>query len=110
MPEDLDKRMWRQIKGAFGVKKIIYCAGDTDLQLALQSIPEGMDRVFLEPKGLRSITEMPSGDCCFITGNTAMSNMRYAKPNETYYILTPNETDLYPHNAAAIALAVRYGQ
>ena len=105
MPEDLDKRIWRQIAGAFGVKKTIYCDGETQFKEALEQIPDGMQRVFLEPRGAQSIRYLPDGDICIITGNTQMHNLKYADPLETYRISTPNNTDFYPHNAAAVALA-----
>ena len=67
------------------------------------------DLVFLEPKGKKTMTELPKGDVTLVLGNTSRSNFKYANENETYRI-EPEGLCLYGTNAASIALAYYYGQ
>ena len=78
------------------------------MEEALESC-EG-ERVFLEPTGYNTMHEIPQGDVVLILGNSAMSNIEHANVNETFKIFSPQATHLYGSNAAAIALAIRYGQ
>lgn len=125
MKPELEWRMWRQLKGAFGVDRLIFTprlpkmdgytfAQADDMGEALQLAGDGM-RIFLEPSGYNSMDkwgpmQRDKVDPIFILGNTESDNMQYAKVNETYKIYTPNTTVLYGINAAAIALAYWYGQ
>jgi hypothetical protein len=60
---------------------------------------------------MNRVSEMPkNGTVALILGNTAEDNTKYATADEAYRITTPTKTSLYGSNAAAIALAVRYGQ
>jgi hypothetical protein len=71
------------------------------------------ERVFLEPRGQLPVTAIPDGDIVLVLGNTAENNLAYAAAAETYSIATEgteNHNHLYGVNAAAIALAIRYGQ
>lgn len=125
MEPELEWRMWRQLKGAFGVDRLIFTprlhkmdgytfAQADDMEEALQLAGDGM-RIFLEPSGYNSMADWApmqreKVDPIFILGSTESDNMQYAKVNETYKIFTPNTTVLYGINAAAIALAYWYGQ
>ncbi|MDH3194769.1 MAG: hypothetical protein OEL78_00500 [Hyphomicrobiales bacterium] len=65
-------------------------------------------RVFLEPKGTKTLKQLPKRDMILVLGNTETGNAEHAKPSEMYGIKSVGETDLYGVNAAAIALAVRH--
>jgi len=106
MPKDLDKRIWRQLRGAFGVQQLIFVEDDDELLEAISKFPKE-SLVWLEPKGKHSIKELPDGDMTLVLGNTQCSNMQFADPDQTYKIDTPNPTDFYGVNAAAIALAFK---
>jgi hypothetical protein len=125
MPWELEWRMWRQLKGAFTLQpadmRFIFvptmhkAEGYTFDQA--KDIPEALDmagdgaRVFLEPTGYNSLHDLePSDHMIYVLGNTQQGNIQHAQVNETYQIYTPGKADLYGINAAAIALAIGYGQ
>jgi hypothetical protein len=112
MPAELEIRMWKQLKGAFAIKRIVMvpkldvpCPFDQydSMEEALETC-EG-ELVFLEPGGFNSITEIPVGEIVLVLGNTQMGNMKLTSAAESYAISTPRPTDLYGINAAAIALS-----
>ena len=114
-------QLWRQISGAFLVQRIIYTGiapGMEAYQLeqyatieeALDVTVNDGDRVFLEPTGTKGLLDIPTGDIVLITGNTNKNNLAHAQAGETYKIKSPQRTVLYPTEAVAIALAIRYGQ
>lgn len=119
MDPSVEWRMWRQIRGAFKINRFVFTptsragAGHNDtfptMEAALQAC-QG-NRVFLEPKGERTLAELPprDEDVVFVLGNTGRSNAKYAAPGETYRIWTPGTSDLYGINAAAIALSYWWG-
>jgi exoribonuclease R len=115
-------QLWRQLRGAFKISRFVFVPVmdymedykidqfDT-MEEALASC-EG-ERAFLEPTGYKTMGELPQGDIVLICGNTAEHNMEHANVDETYQIHTEGSTahnHLYGSNAAAIALAIRYGQ
>lgn len=117
MEPELEWRMWRQLRGAFHIDRLMfvpvipsmegYTFEQYDTVDEALAHAEGM-RVFLEPKGQRSIFHMPKhSTITLVCGNTQQHNLGSAQLNETYRIPTPGSTDLYGINAAAIALAVR---
>lgn len=116
MHPKIEWRMWRQLKGAFNIYRFAMTpiAGFERHRLdQYETFEEALDscegeRVFLEPTGHKSICDIPKGNIVLILGNTTNSNMEYAQRNQTYSIATPNRTDMYGMNAAAIALAYRY--
>lgn len=119
MPFDVEWRMWRQLRGAFEINEFIFIGETHDgytfrqaptMTDALALLPEGCQRVFLEPSGYNSVSDIPSGDIALILGNTDRSNIEHAQVNETYRIHSPKATSLYGRDCAAIALAYRYGQ
>jgi len=120
MPPEVEWQLWRQLRGAFRVNRLIFTPVNPEMvnygfdqfntmDEALEAAGTG-DRVFLEPTGYKGMYDIPQGDIVLITGNTNHSNMEYANVNETYKVASPQRTHLYPSEAAAIALAVRYGQ
>lgn len=119
MPAPVEWQMWRQLKGAFKIDRFIfvptndkmegYAFDQADTVEDALKATQG-ERVFLEPTGYKSVTEIPQGDIVLVVGNTAMHNMMHAQVNETYRIDTPQASHLYGINAAAIALAIRHGQ
>lgn len=112
LPPDVEAKIWRQIKGAFRIQKLIAVPGDFDTMRQALDAVQG-ERVFLEPSGERTVAWIPEGDIVLVIGNTAENNLAYAAADETYRIATEGTADhnhLYGSNAAAIALAIRYGQ
>jgi len=124
MPPEVEWQLWRQLKGSFKVDNFIftpvvesmdnYAFMQCDnMMTALLSAGPGT-RVFLEPTGYNPVSAIPQDeDIVIVVGNTAMNNMEHARVNETYSISTeagPTKAHLYGCNAAAIALAVRWGQ
>lgn len=112
-------QLWRQLKGAFLVNKIIFTGIAPDMEAyqleQYATMEEALavavgDRVFLEPTGIKGLLDIPTGDIVLITGNTGQNNLAHAQAVETYKIASPASTHLYPTEAAAIALATRYGQ
>lgn len=125
MPELTEWQMWRQLRGAFRIDRLIFVPKvykmegyifeqANTMEEALDMLPSDTPRCFLEPTGYNSLADLPSGDdIAFILGNTSKHNMEHAEVHETYSIATPagpNKAHLYGINAAAIALAIRYGQ
>jgi len=121
MPEQLEWRMWRQLRG-FGIGRFVFTPIAPELsqvaieqyetmEEALAAVPEG-NRVFLEPTGYNTMYDLPdrNEDVVFILGNTQRSNMEHANVNETYRISAPMNADMYPTSAASIALAYWHGQ
>lgn len=120
MPADMEWRMWRQLKGAFSIDRFVF----SDIQEGVDRYPleqfatmeEALAtctgaRIFLEPSVPKGMSDIPlTGDIVLVLGNTAMGNSDLALPEECYAISTPNPTDMYGINAAAIALAYRVGQ
>jgi hypothetical protein len=119
MPADVEYQMWRQLKGAYGIDRLIFTPVvetafnveqyDNMMTCLLKADAEA-SRVFLEPSGYNPVGDIPQGDITLILGNTAMSNMEHAQVNETYSIASPASAHLYGISAASIALAIRYGQ
>lgn len=117
MPADIEWQLWRQLKGAFGIGQFNMVPVIPDFDRGNQvrqyaTIEEALEnaqgaRVFLEPTGEKSVSEIPTGDIVLVLGDTFTSNMSLAGDGETYRINTPGKTVLYGCNAAAIALAAR---
>ena len=118
----LEWKMWRQLRGAYEIDRLIFVPripsmdgytfdqADT-IEEALAVLPGDCQRVFLEPTGYNSVDAIPkTGHIALILGNTAQHNMMHAQVNETYRIHSPGSAHLYGINAAAIALALEYGQ
>lgn len=124
MPVELEWRMWRQLRGAYHIDRFKFVPVKPELgnvaidqydtmEEALDSLPDSVHRVFLEPSGYNGMYDLPHGDVALILGNSSRSNIEYAQVNETYAIKTEGGTQhnhLYGINAAAIALAFEYGQ
>lgn len=112
IPPEVEAKIWRQLKGAFRINKLIRVPGDFDTMEEALATTTG-DRAFLEPSGLKSVVDLPQDDIVLVVGNTAEDNVQYAAAKETYRIETEGTIDhnhLYGSDAAAIALAIRYGQ
>jgi hypothetical protein len=103
MPKAVERQMWRQLKGAFRVKRLTFVESEDEMGAALRK-SEG-HRVFLEPSGRRSVKEIPQGDIVLVLGNSAMNNLAFAYPEQTYRIdCVSQPTHLYGICAASIAL------
>lgn len=111
----LEYKMYRQLKGAFRIDRLIFVPVMPDVDKEqYDSVDSALaacsgQRVFLEPTGQKAVRDIPEGDVIIVVGNTQMHNLRIAQPEETYRIATPTTTDIYGVNAVAIALAVRHG-
>ena len=119
MPVETEWQLWRQLRGAFGIKRFHMVPVIEDFHRGgvhqFDTIEDALEaaegeRAFLEPTGYQDLGQLPQDDIVLILGNTATNNMEHAKVNETYKIFSPKATHLYGSNAAAIALAIRYGQ
>ena len=114
--------MWRQLRGAYEIDRLIfvprfpsmdgYTFDQADsMEEALRVLPGDCHRVFLEPTGKKNISEIPrTGHIALILGDTNSHNLMHADEDETYHIASPGSADLYGINAAAIALAIEFGQ
>jgi hypothetical protein len=112
-------QLWRQLRGAFFIDRLIFSPIKSEMEPyhidQFASMTEALEaavgqRVFLEPTGSKGMFDIPDGDIVLIFGNTTSDNLAYANADETYKIKSPQRTVLYPSEAAAIALAIRYGQ
>jgi tRNA(Leu) C34 or U34 (ribose-2'-O)-methylase TrmL len=114
--------MWRQLKN-FGINRFVFVPKVPELsnvnieqydtmKEALEATKEAGRRVFLEPNGKKTMKDLPARheDIVLIMGNTFLSNEEFADDNEMYRISGPMKVDMYPTNAAAIALAYWFGQ
>lgn len=120
MEPELEWRMWRQLRGGFEIDRFIFTPIVPEFSnVAIEqyaTIEECLEaagpdnRAFLEITGYNALHSLPQGDVTLILGNTSNNNIEHALVAETYAIATPVRGDLYGINAAAIALAVRYGQ
>ena len=119
MPPETEWQLWRQLRGAFKVKRFVFVPRVPEMDNysfdQFDSMEEALEsckgeRVFLEPTGYQPVLAIPTDDIVLILGNSAMSNMEHAKLDEHYKIFSDANTHLYGSNAAAIALALRYGQ
>ena len=119
MPPEVELTLWRKLRGAFKIKRMIFTPVLPELAAfnieQYATMEEALDvavgeRAFLEPTGYKSMHELPQGDITLIFGNANMDNMAHANVNETFSIKTDGRTHLYGCEAAAIALAIRYGQ
>lgn len=110
MPRELEHRMWRQLRGAFDFRELIFVEDHEQMAEALFRTGD-TEKVFLEPLGHKTLSDMPKvDDIVFVLGNTDWHNLKFVNPEDAYRIVTPKPTDLYGINAAAIALAYRAGQ
>lgn len=119
MPPEVEWQLWRQLRGAFEIDRLVFVPERPEMKAyhvdQYSTMEEALastvgQRVFLEPTGTKGMHDIPEGDIVLITGNTDNDNLQFAKEDETYKIKSPRRTHLYPSEAAAIALAVRYGQ
>ena len=93
MPAIVEYQLWRQLKGAFEINRIIFtpiALGMEDYHLEQYAtmdealaVAEG-ERVFLEPTGYKGMLDIPQNDIVLITGNTNHSNIEYANVDETW--------------------------
>ena len=120
MSPQLEWRMWRQLRGAFGVQKFIFTPIVPEMLTVnvgqFQTMEEALDHcsgklLFLEPTGEKTVAsiERSDEDITFVLGNTEHNNLEFSDRGEIIRI-NSRGTDLYGINAAAIALAYWYGQ
>lgn len=119
LPSEYEFKMWRQLK-AFGITRFIFTPILLDngieeyatMSECLDALSPEVSRCFLEPTGIKGMKEFSEvrGPIALILGSTTNSNMSLARLEETYRINEPTKSEMYPVSAAAIALAIRYGQ
>lgn len=108
MPREVDRQMWRQLKGAMGVQRLVMVDTEEDIKRAIDFAHGQL--VFLEPTGMHTVDEIPRGDIVLVLGNTAMNNLAYARREETFRVECVSQpTHLYGICAAAIALEKYHG-
>jgi hypothetical protein len=118
---DVESFIYRQVCEAYGVDRIIFAPERDDLtrlrveqfatvEAALATTTG--QRVFLEPEGSKTLSDIPEGDIVLITGNTGNSNAHLANEGECYRFKMLNEDHkgIFGVSAVAIALAHRFGQ
>ncbi len=117
MDPALEWQMWRQLRGAFKIDRLVFTPVQPELNVGSQydTMEEALAscqgiRIFLEPTGGNDLSAIPYGDIVLVLGNTGEDNLKQSQPHERFQIATPGDTCLYGINAAAIALAYRYGQ
>ena len=118
---ELEMRMLRQIKGAYGINRILMSPVMESMKTRSNveqfgTIEEALETcegtiVFLEHTGTTSLSKLPDvEDITFVTGNAYHSNMHLVGDRISCKINSPKPTDMFAVNAIAIALACRYGQ
>lgn len=108
MPPEVDRQIWRQLKGAFAVQRLVMVESDEEMKHAI-ALAHGQ-LVFLEPTGTHTVDEIPAGDVVLVLGNSAMNNLAFAQDFQTYRIdCVSQPTHLYGVCAAAIALEKIHG-
>jgi len=127
MSPELEWRMWKQLRGAFGINSfimtpVVHEFKTTARMQQFDTMEEVLEnckgqRVFLEQKGDLKLSSVKwnnllnDGDICIILGNTQMGNSHLVtKSDFNVRIDYESNTDLYGINAAAIALAYMVGQ
>lgn len=122
MPATVEWQMWRQIRGAFKVQRMVFVPVLKEMknfhveqyetmEEALASCPG--PKTFLEPKGEFGLSVLlpERDDLILVLGNTDMGNAHLVgAEDESVKISTPQRTHLYGVSAAAIALAYRVEQ
>jgi len=118
---DVESFIYRQVCEAYGVDRIIFAPERNDLTRkrveqfatveAALATTQGQ-KIFLEPEGSKTLSDIPEGDIVLITGNTANSNAHLAKDSECYRfkMLNENHKGVFGVSAISIALAHRFGQ
>jgi hypothetical protein len=118
---ELELSMWRQLKGAFkqgdssGFQLVLVPILDEMRNRSVvqcETIDEALQYAqgpvcFLEPTGKKNMVDLaalPGVDLTIVLGNACRSNINLAG-DRAYRIDTPQPTDLYGINAAAIALS-----
>ncbi len=118
----LEWRMWRQLRGAFSIDRFVFVPKLPEMSTfsfdQFDDMQEALDtctgvKVFLEQGGdhtLHDLANLEDEDVVLILGNTEFGNSDYIKSEDLSVSIKSDNTDLYGINAAAIALAYRYGQ
>lgn len=115
---DAEHQLWHQLRN-FGIDRLVF-VGEIDSKVAYdqyETMAEALDtvtgnRVFMESSGDKTMSDLPprEEDVVFIFGRTNQNNLSHAQEGETYRIKEPTVTDMYQTCAAAIVLALWYGQ
>lgn len=115
LPAETEWRMWRQLRGAFGIDAFNATPVVPDMTGVnigqFPTMQECLDasagrRVFFEPDGPHSFTDIPAGgDLVLVFGNTLEGNKTLIRPEDlSVQIPSARPVDLYGVSAAAIAL------
>jgi hypothetical protein len=122
MPAELEWCMWRQLRNAFKVKRLVFAPVIEEAKRLNAEQYNTMEealaacagpKVFLEPTGDKALSDVEWGadNLTLVLGNTEHSNKHLVTPDDlSVNIKTPQRTVLYGINAAAIALAYKVGQ
>ena len=122
MPANIEWQLWRQIRGAFRVQRIVFVPVLEEMKEYYVDQCETMEealasceghRYFLEPKGESGLSVLlpQREDIVLVLGDTNQNNLSHVTSDDhTVRIKTPQRTHLYGVSAAAIALAYWVGQ
>lgn len=114
LPHDLEWRVWRQLRGAYGVDRFCFVPAVEGIAVdCFDDMPTAVEatrgvKVFLEPRGSQRLVDVPKGDIVLVLGSTAHSNYALADPSRGDMLVglpTKRPTDLYGVSAGAIAIA-----
>lgn len=120
MPQELEWRMWRQLRGAFKIDQFLMTPIIPELQttsrlMQFDTMEECLSlchspKIFLEPKGGKTLSSVHgillNKNFTLVLGDTNMGNSHLVMWDDySVRINTPSQTDFYGINAAAIALA-----
>lgn len=116
--------LFRQLCTAFDVHKLMFVGPyqqDIPVEAQIEQYPH-LDNAleiaqgvpcYLEPDGERTLQALPKDeDVVYIFGNRQVNNRRHSTPGQRYRFLMPHpeHRGMFAVTAAAIVLAVRYGQ
>lgn len=124
MPSPIEWQMWRQLRGAFKIRRMVFVPVLEEMKNFHVEQYETMEealtncpgpKTFLEPKGDKVLSDMGNTiddhDLILVLGDTAQDNLSHVTSEDhAVRISTPQRTHLYGISAAAIALAYWVGQ
>lgn len=116
MDPSIEWRVWRQLRGAFGINRMVACPVKPEMSNVsveqYASMAEAVAScdgtvVLLRPGGDKHLLDIPiSGDVTIVVGST-LEDLSGVSGDMAVNIECANPVDLYGFNAAAIALQAR---
>jgi len=123
LPPDTEAFMWRQLRHAYDVDRIIAVPQSLSPTLSVDQY-DSMEaalaavestRVYLQPsatvEGINLLDYTHPEQACYIFGRSAENNLRFMREEDhVVTIYTPNPVDIFAVNAAAIVLQDRWNK